>query len=161
MYKRQVSSREEFEFLHRNRFFSTEVPSDQIFELALREFEATALDQSSELLDVHLLRALLLNSVEESFEELIVLSFISELVGVIRIECSHQLTELILINSVRLAVHSIGLQVIDKTIVESLLSRCIIICVNWSGEQVLDEKSDSKLGCLTDDWKIVVRSEVE
>ena len=73
-----VSSGKEFEFLHRNRFFSTEVPSDQIFKLALRELEATALDQSSELLDVHLLRALLLNSVEESFEEHVVLLFVGE-----------------------------------------------------------------------------------
>ena len=99
-----VTSREQLELLHSDRLFASEVPSDQVLELTFGEFKSTAFNQLSELLNVHLLRVFLLNSVEKSFKELVVLSFISELISVIRIESPHELAEFLFIDLVRLTI---------------------------------------------------------
>ena len=95
-----ISGRKELELFHRNSFLAPEVPPDQILKLTLGELEATALDQCAELLDVNLLRALLLDAIKETLQELVVLGLVREFIRVIRIEGPHELTELIFIDPV-------------------------------------------------------------
>ena len=129
-----ISSGEELELLHCNRFFAAEVPPDQILKLALGELEATALDQRAELLDVHLLRALLLDAIEEALQELVVLGLIREFISVVSIEGPHEFTELVFIDPVWLSIDAICFQIVDKTVIKSLFGRCIVFCMNWSRE---------------------------
>ena len=125
-----VSCCKELELFHRDCLFASEVPSDQVLELTLCEFKPTTFNQRSELFNVDLLSALLLDPVEESFKELVVLSLICELICIVRVEGSHQLTELLFIDSIWLTVHGICAQVVHQAIVESLLSCRVILRVD-------------------------------
>ena len=127
-----ITSCEELELLHRYGFLAAEVPPDQILKFALRELKSAALDQRAELLDVHLLRALLLDAIEEALQELVVLGLVREFISVVRIEGPHELTELVFIDPVWLTIDAICFQIVDKTIIKSLFGRCVIICMNWS-----------------------------
>ena len=102
-----IAGREELELLHRDSLLASEVPSDQILKLPFGKFKATSFDQATELINVDLLCALLLNSVEESLQELVILRLICKLIGVISIEGSHKFTEFSVIDSIWLSIHGI------------------------------------------------------
>ena len=129
-----IACGKELELLHSDGLLASEVPSDQVFKLALGKLKTAPLDQSTELLNVHLLSALLLNSIEKPLEELVILRLICELVSIIRIECAHKLAKLGLVDAIWLAIHCIRSQIVHQTIVESLLGRCVILRINGSWE---------------------------
>ena len=94
------------------------------------EIEATSFDQVSELADINFLSILVLDAIEETFQELVVLSFICEFVCVVGIECAHKLTEFLFIDAIRLTIHSIVAKILYKRLIETLLSIDIILGVD-------------------------------
>ena len=156
-----VAGREQLELLHCDHFLPSEVPSDQIFKLALCELKAAPFDQVPKLSDADFLRVLVLDAVEESFEELIVLVLVRELVRIARVEGAHQLAELVLGDAVWLTVHRILLQVFHQRVVEAAVSSLVFGCVVRAGQQLLHELRDAELRETALDGDVVVGTEVE
>ena len=78
------------------------------------------------------MRALLLDAIEEALQELVVLRLVREFISVVSIESPHQLTELVFTDPVWLSIDAICFQVVDKTVIKSLLGRRIVFCMDWS-----------------------------
>ena len=72
----------------------------------------------------------MLDAIEETFQELVVLSFICEFVCVVGIECAHKLTEFLFIDAIRLTIHSIVAKILYKRLIETLLSIDIILGID-------------------------------
>ena len=156
-----VASGEQFELVHGDCLLAAEVPPHQIFELPWSKLESAALDQPTEVLDGNLLCILVLNAVEESLQELIVLLLVRVLVRIGCVECAHQLAELVLVDLVWLAIRRIRAQVVHERVVEALLSGLVVRRVDRPCQELFDEESDSVLGCSANDWDVIVRTEVE
>ena len=82
----------------------------------------------------------MLDPVEESLKKHVVLLFVCELHGMLGIEGSHQLAELLLIDFV--VPLGVAFEVTQEGIVESLFGLLVIFVEDWSLEQVLHERSD-------------------
>ena len=70
----------QFEFLHRDCFFTAEVPPYEVFKLAFCELKSTALNESFEVYDSYLLCRFMLDTIEKTLQKLIVLLFVRVLV---------------------------------------------------------------------------------
>ena len=125
-----VSCGKQFEFFHRDGFFSSEVPSNKILKFALLEIEATTLYQIFELADIDLLSVFVLNAIKEAFQELIVLLLIREFIGIVSIKGAHELAKFIFIDMIGSSIDSIMTQIADKWVIESLLSSLVILRVD-------------------------------
>lgn len=121
-----VTGGKQFEFLHRDCFFSSEVPSNKIFKFAFLEIEATTFYQILELTDIDFLSVLVLNAIKEAFQELVVLLLIREFICVISIKGAHELAKFIFIDMIRSTIDSIVTQIGDKWVIESLLGSLVI-----------------------------------
>ena len=73
-----VASRKQFELFKRDGLFSSEVPLDQVLEFSLLEPESTPLYQVFELVHCDGVSLRVLDPIEESFEEHVVLLFVGE-----------------------------------------------------------------------------------
>ena len=121
-------------------FLSSKIPLDQILEFTFLELEPTSFYQSLKLCNLDLLGLLMLDPVEESLKKHVVLLFVCELHGMLGIEGSHQLAELLLIDFV--VPLGVAFEVTQEGIVESLFGLLVIFVEDWSLEQVLHERSD-------------------
>ena len=95
----------------------------------------------------------MLDPIEQSLEEHVVLLLIREFHGVLCVEGAHQLAKFFFSDFV--AVSSIALEIADKRVVEALLGLLVVLVQDWSLEQVLHEC------CHAHDRDIVIRSKVE
>ena len=68
----------------------------------------------------------MLDAIEKTFKELIVLLFVGELVSVTRVERSHQLAELGFVDTIGVTIHSILFQVVDERSVETLFGLLLV-----------------------------------
>lgn len=75
------------------------------------------------------------------------------------VEGAHQLTELVFSYLVILGL--VAFQIVDEGVKESFICSRVVITSNWSRKQVLDEVGDAPLGFFSNDWNIVVSSEME
>ena len=107
-----VTGRKKLELLHCDHLLASEVPAHQVLELAFLELEAAALDEVSELNNADLLSVRVTNTVEQSFQKLVVLLLVCELVRSLSVECAHKLAELFLIDTLAI-VASVALKVVD------------------------------------------------
>ena len=96
----------------------------------------------------------MLDTVEESIQEHVVLLSICELVVVLDFKTLHEVTKLVLVKLASLAL-GIGLHDSVETLSESLLSLLIILCLHRSLQEV-----DNELSSLVD-WNVVVSFEME
>ena len=93
------------------------------------------------------------NSVEQSFQEHVVLVFICELGLICRLESSHQLAELVFID---FAITSCVLfEVLNQRLVEADLSLLLVLVVDRPLEQIFNER------CNLLHKKVVIILEVE
>ena len=143
----------QLEVVQRDLLLPLEVPLDQVVEFGVLEFETTPFDQVSELVRSHNLTLLVLDSVEETLEEHVVLLFVGELLLALGFEGAHKLAELLLVDAAVAA--GVAVQVVDERVVEALLGLLVVLVVNRPFEQVLHKGGHARY------WQVVVRSEVE
>ena len=123
-----VSGGEELELLEGDDVLAAEVPLDQVVEFILHKLEPTPLNQISKLINRHTLCLLVLDSVEEAFEEHIVLLLVGELGLTCRFEGAHELAELLLVD-LAIAV-CVPFQVLHQGIEETVLRLLIVLVVD-------------------------------
>ena len=160
-----VARREQLELLHRDLLLAPEVPSNEILKLAICKLKATALNQVLEVVDVHFLGGLVLDAEEEALQELVVLVLVRELVAVLSVESSHELTELFLAHLVPFFIIRIGilLQILHQWIVETLFGSLVLWVIVRIGprQEILDKECNAEFGPLALNWHVVVSAKVE
>jgi len=100
------------------------------------------------------------NAIKKSFQKLVILLLICELVRVFCVERPHQLTELLLVDAFAV-VTSVAFEVVDQRLVKTLFCRSIIWIINWSGEHVLHEMSYAIFWMCAHDRNVIVSAEVK
>ena len=119
------ASGEQFKLLNRYLFLVPKVPLDDVFELAWLELEACSFDQFFEVFQVNHFRFLVLDSVEQSFEEHVVLLLVGEFVVRDRVKALHEFTEFVLLEA--LIVTAIRLHDVYEGFVEPVLRVLVIL----------------------------------
>ena len=116
-----------FEVVQRNCFFASKVTFDEGFELIILKLESRSLNEISEVSNVYLLLLLVINPIEESFKEDVILLFITVLHWIRNFKCSHQLAKLLFVD---LSIFGKLTQVFVQRFSETSFC-CIIMFVNY------------------------------
>ena len=144
---------EHLELLEGDLVLVLEVPLDEVLELAGLELETTPLDQLLEVIRVYRLRLLVLDSVEQSVQEHIVLLLVGELVVGLDLEGLHEVAELVLVEV--LLVGRVRRHYVLQRGQEPLLGLLVVLRIHRPLQQIHHEVS-----CLVD-WNNIISLEME
>ena len=96
----------------------------------------------------------MLDPIEKSFEEHVVLLFVGEFHWMLGVKGAHQFAELLFVDFV-ISLFGEASEVADEGVVEALLSLSVVLVQDGPFEQILHEC------CHTNNWDVVVSFKVE